>query len=110
MAENETLDLRFSRRWFAVLKAILGNSPPEVVAEQFLRTLQQGWQKAQRQMLKHGTSLEEVIAKTVNMENIDPLYQLTKRHEYVKLFELEQRAFDSHEALLERVVSASSER
>jgi hypothetical protein len=110
MAENETLDLRFSRRWFSVFKAILGNPSPEVVAEQFLRTLQRGWQKAQQQMLKHGTSLDEVIETTINMENVDPLYRLTKRHEYVKLFELEQRPFDSHDSLLERVVSASAER
>jgi hypothetical protein len=110
MAENETLDLRFSRPWFSVFKAILGNAPPEVVAEQFLKTLQRGWQKAQQQMLKHGTSLDDVIEKTINMENIDSLYLITKRHEYVKLFELEQRPFDSNGALLERVVSASAER
>jgi hypothetical protein len=110
MAENETLDLRFSRRWFSVFKAILGNAPPEVVAGQFLRTLERGWQKAQQQMLKLGTSLDEVIEKTIKMGNIDPLYRLTNRHEYVKLFELEQRPFDSNHSLLERVVSASAER
>jgi len=110
MAENESLDLRYSRRWAAVFKAILDNAAPETIAERFFKTLQRGWQKAQQQMLEYGTSLQEVIAKTISLENVDPLYRLTKRHDYVKLFELEQRAFDSQESLLERVVSASTER
>lgn len=110
MAENESLDLRLSRRWHAVLQAIFRNSSPPAVAEQVLRTLQRAWQKAQQQTRKHGTSLEELIEMTINMENIEPLYRLTGRHDYVKLFDLEQRSFDTRDSLMERVVSASMER
>lgn len=110
MAENESLDVRISRRWASFMKALYGGEAIERMSDRFFDTLKSGWKQTQKQLKKYGTSLEEVCEKTLGNESLDPIFLRTLRHEYVKLFEIEQKPFDSARALLERVVCASAER
>lgn len=110
MAENESLDIRISRRWAAFLKALYGREDVGLASERFLRTLISGWKKAKQQLLKHGTSLEAVLDRAIDMGDLETLYRQTKRHDYVRLFDIERQPFDTAESLMERAVSASAER
>jgi hypothetical protein len=110
MAENESLDLRLSRRWFRVLKAIRGCERQERTSALILQTLKKAWSRTQRQLTKHGTSLQQVIDATLDQADLDGLYRQTKRHDYVKLFQVEQQPFDTPERLMQRVVSGSLDR
>lgn len=110
MAENESLDLGSSRRWVAVLTHIRKGEARDRAAQRILGTLQKAWQTAQKQFLRHGTSLREIIDATLQGENLADLLQKTRRHDYVNLFDIEQRSFDNPDALLQRVVAASLDR
>src|SRR5207237_1157727 len=107
--ENESLDLRLSKRWFSVLRAIIRGENADQVSRRMLKTMQRGWQKAQQQLQKYGTSLQELIDATIEQKDPGLLYLQKKRHDYVKLFEIEQQAFDSPPQLMERVVPAGTE-
>ncbi len=110
MAENESLDLRMSKRWFSVLRAILHGEEAEQISQMILKRTKRAWQKTQQQLLKYGTSLQALIDATIEGKDLGEIYRQTKRHDYVKLFEVEQRPFDSAGQLMERVLCASTER
>ena len=110
MAENESLDLRSSRRWEYVLRKIIKGEPKNQVSQRILGTLQKAWQTTQKQLVKHGTSLEDLIDATVNGDDLSGFYRQTRHHDYVKLFGIEQQSFDTAESLLQRVVGASLDR
>lgn len=76
MAENESLDLRLSRRWSRILFHVVKGEPRGPVAQRVLATLKKGWQQTQRQLQKHGTSLQQLIDATVQADNLNGLYQL----------------------------------
>src|ERR1035441_1653803 len=110
MPENESLDIRLSPRWQFVLKKFLAGEPTGQLSRRFLVTLQTALQKAQQQMAKHGTSLQEAIETALAMGDFTNLIRKTRGHDYIRLFEVEQRIFDTPEALVHRVVLASCDR
>jgi hypothetical protein len=68
MAENESLDLRLSRRWQTVMNGILRRQSAEQISKAMLKTFQQGWKNAQRQFQKYGTSLDDLLNLTQTSE------------------------------------------
>lgn len=110
MAENESLDLRVSQRWLRVLRSICKGDTRDRVSALILQSLQKAWANTQQQLKKHGTSLQQLIDAALDQDDLGRFFRQTKRHDYVRLFQVEQQPFDTPERLMHRVVAASLDR
>jgi hypothetical protein len=107
MAENESLDLmnRNSRRWFHLCERIVAGASDDEITEKIVRNAYKTMQNVQKQV-----PLRALLDAAVDGQDIAPMVRDCDGHDYARLIELEQRAFDTPSALMERVVDGMADR
>lgn len=108
MAENETLDIRTSPRWIAVIRSIRNREVSANVEHCIKEALAKSWNNINKQFRKAGFSLLQLLTTVSEGDTalIEKAYRDSKYHRFVPLIAKCKGFMDNPADMMERAINS----
>jgi hypothetical protein len=108
MAENETLDIRYSGRWIPVIRSIREGRPADEIECEIKDAFLKSWTAIRKQFRNAGFTLEQVLDAAVNGDRafLDRAYRDSKYHRFIRLIEGCSGFMEGTVDVLERTINS----